>query len=172
MRFDNLVVLGLGSNLGNSATVLADACTRLAGFARGAVLRSSCFRTSPVDCPPGSASFLNAVVALEPRFGLTPERLLYRLKSLERQFGREQNPVRHAPRELDIDLLLFGDQRVASERLVLPHPRAVERRFVLAPLVQILPELVWPDTGRTVAKLLDELHGDERVERLALAGWP
>ncbi len=72
--------------------------------------QSSLWRTSPVDCPPDSGDFINAVVAFEPRDGLTPEGLLAALKQLEREFGRAAAPVRNAPRELDLDLLVYGDE--------------------------------------------------------------
>lgn len=161
-----MVLLGLGSNLGESARLLENACARLASFARGAVTVSSMYRTSPVDCPPGSGTFLNAAVCFEPRHGLTPVTLLYRLKLLERQFGRIERPERHAPRELDIDLLLFGDLELKLDWLELPHPRATERRFVLAPAAEIAPETLWPGTGRTIAQLLAALESDEEVVRL------
>lgn len=165
-----MVLLGLGSNLGESAMLLHTACARLAGFARGAVTVSSFYRTSPVDCPPGSAPFVNAAACFEPRHGLTPVTLLYRLKLLERQFGRIERVERHAPRELDIDLLLFGDLELVTDWLELPHPRAIERRFVLAPAAEILPDTRWPGTGQTIAELLAGLDNDEEVVRLAEVG--
>lgn len=162
-----MVLLGLGSNLGDSALLLQAACARLAGFARGPVTVSSFYRTSPVDCPPDSAPFVNAAACFEPRHGLTPVTLLYRLKLLERQFGRIERIARHAPRELDIDLLLFDDLELVTDWLELPHPRAIQRRFVLAPAAEIVPTVCWPGTGRTIAELLSELESDEEVVRLA-----
>lgn len=165
-----MILLGLGSNLGDSEAVLVTATKRLRSFARGPLRCSSLWRTSPVDCPPDSAPFTNAVVAFEPRHGLCPETLLYRLKLLERQFGRVENPIRHAPRELDIDLLLFGDRQQQSDWLEIPHPRATQRRFVLAPAAEIVPDLVWPGLDRTIGELLRSLDSDESAHKLTAAG--
>jgi 2-amino-4-hydroxy-6-hydroxymethyldihydropteridine diphosphokinase len=124
---------------------------------------SSLWRTSPVDCPPGSAPFLNAAVRFDPIADLTAETLLNELKSLEKVFGRGRKIVRNAPRELDLDLLVFNNERRDTAHFVLPHPRAVDRLFVLAPLAQVAPDLVWPGTQTTVAQLLNTLETDEHV---------
>jgi 2-amino-4-hydroxy-6-hydroxymethyldihydropteridine diphosphokinase len=137
---------------------------RLAAFARGPLLQSSLWRTSPVDCPPGSGDFVNAVVAFEPLETLQPEALLAALKRLEDEFGRARSGIRHAPRELDLDLLVFGDAVRSSADFTLPHPRATERRFVLAPAAEVAPDLVWPGTEVTVRELLRRLRSAERVE--------
>lgn len=162
-----MVLIGLGSNRGDSTAIVRGAMARLAVFAAGPVGCSSLWRTSPVDCPPGSDSFINAAAAFAPRPGLTPEGLLQALKSLEAEHGRPTVRTRNAPRALDLDLLLYGDERRNAADLVLPHPRAVGRRFVLAPAAEVLPDLRWPGTGRTIAELLANLDSDERVERLA-----
>ena len=161
-----MVLIGLGSNRGDSAAIVREAMSRLRSFASGPLVCSGLWRTSPVDCPPGSGEFVNAAVAFEPRVGLTPEALLANLKALEAEHGRPTMRVRNAPRELDLDLLLFGDDVRDEADFVLPHPRAVNRRFVLAPAAEILPEVVWPGTGCTIASLLARLDSDERVERL------
>lgn len=160
------VLVGLGSNQGDSAAIVLSAMQRLTDFAAGALLRSALWRTSPVNCPPDSGDFINAAVAFAPRDGLTPEILLAGLKALESEFGRQRNPVRNAPRELDLDLLLFGQELRDSEDFRLPHPRAVDRLFVLAPAQQVLPDALWPGTGKTISRLLEELVTDERVEIL------
>jgi 2-amino-4-hydroxy-6-hydroxymethyldihydropteridine diphosphokinase len=139
---------------------------RLAAFAAGDVRRSSLWRTSPVDCPPDSGDFINAAAAFEARKGLCPEALLRALKDIEREYGRGTALVRNAPRELDLDLLLFDDQTRDSESFVLPHPRAVDRLFVLAPAEEVLPDAVWPGTGDTIRELRRMLRTDEAVERL------
>ena len=140
---------------------------RLAVFARGPLRCSSLWRTSAVDCPPNSPDFINAAVAFDPRPGLTPESLLAALKALELEFGREPIRVRNAPRALDLDLLLYGDATRATADFQLPHPRAVNRRFVLAPAAEVLPEAVWPGQSLTIAELLAELESDEQVVRMA-----
>ena len=164
--FQTMVLVGLGSNQGDSIVILRQAAARLAAFAAHDFRCSRLFKTSPVDCPPGSKDFVNAAVAFAPRDSLTPERLLKELKCLEREFGRQAARVRNAPRELDLDLLLFGSEVRNSEGFTLPHPRAVNRRFVLAPAAEVLPSAVWPGTSRTIVELLEELDSSERVEPL------
>jgi len=160
------VLVGLGSNRGDSATIVSEAMARLTEFAEGRVRASSLWRTSPVDCPPGSADFVNAAAAFRPAPGLTPEALLAALKSLERDYGRAAVTARNAPRELDLDLLLFGTETRNAPDFVLPHPRAVDRRFVLEPAAEVLPEARWPGAGSTIRELRDALYSDEQVERL------
>jgi 2-amino-4-hydroxy-6-hydroxymethyldihydropteridine diphosphokinase len=161
-----MVLIGLGSNRGASAAIVVEAMQRLERFAAGSLRRSSLWRTSPVDCPPDAGDFVNAAVAFEARPELLPEDLLAALKAIEREFGERDVQVRNAPRELDLDLLLFGDERRDSPDFCLPHPRAVQRRFVLAPAAEVLPDAVWPGTGRTIRALLDDLRSDELVTRL------
>lgn len=160
------VLIGVGSNQGDCAAIVRLAMDALERFAAGPVRRSSLWRTSPVDCPPGSGDFVNAAAAFRPMAELTPEGLLAGLKDLERQHGRSVSRVRNAPRALDLDLLLFG--RAVRERadFVLPHPRAVNRRFVLAPAAEVLPDVVWPGTERRIRELLEALESDEQVARL------
>ncbi|MEQ8858693.1 MAG: 2-amino-4-hydroxy-6-hydroxymethyldihydropteridine diphosphokinase [Pseudomonadales bacterium] len=160
------VLVGLGSNRGDSVAIVREALDRLQDFAAAGVRGSSLWRTSPVDCPPGSGDFINAAAAFEPRPGVSPEALLAGLKAIERDYGRQPVGVRNAPRELDLDLLLFGDEVRQADDFVLPHPRAVNRLFVLAPAAEVLPQARWPGTGRSVAELLAALHSDECVERL------
>jgi 2-amino-4-hydroxy-6-hydroxymethyldihydropteridine diphosphokinase len=143
-----------------------DAMARLAELASGEIRRSSLWLTTPVDCPPGSERFINAAVAFEVDRSLTPERLLADLKSLEREFGRGPAPVRNAPRELDLDLILFDDEVRDSPDFTLPHPRAVDRLFVLAPAREVLPDAIWPGTRRSIRELHDALDTDEEVRRL------
>ncbi|MCI0744899.1 MAG: 2-amino-4-hydroxy-6-hydroxymethyldihydropteridine diphosphokinase, partial [Verrucomicrobia subdivision 3 bacterium] len=121
------------------------------------LLRSSVYETEPVDCPPGSARFLNAVVGLVPRPDETPETLLARLQALEREFGRQPKIVPNEPRPLDLDLITFGREVRDTPTLVLPHPRAHLRRFVLEPLAEIAPGLILPGQNDTVAGLLGRM---------------
>jgi 2-amino-4-hydroxy-6-hydroxymethyldihydropteridine diphosphokinase len=161
-----VVLIGLGSNRGESRRIVREAMARLSEFAEGRVLYSHLWQTSPVDCPPDSGDFINAAAAFRARSTLTPESLLLELKSMEREFGRELSPERNAPRELDLDLLLFGDETRSSVEFTLPHPRAVDRLFVLAPAVEVLPDAVWPGTSRSIRELLADLESDELVTRL------
>lgn len=161
-----MILIGLGSNRGESVAIVRHAMERLETFACGPVACSSLWRTSPVDCPPGSAHFVNAAVAFRARPGLDSRSLLRGLKALEAEYGRQGSALRNAPRELDLDLLLFDDEVRDEADFVLPHPRAVNRRFVLAPAAEVAPDIVWPGTGATIAELLAGLRSDEQVERM------
>lgn len=170
---DELVLVGLGANLGDIAGSLARAGEALRRLGDGALRRSSLWRSAPVDCPPGSPDFLNAVVLLalpDP----DPAALLQRLLEIELEAGRVRSG-RNAPRTLDLDLLLVGDAQIDSVDLALPHPRAHLRGFVLAPAAELVPELVWPGTSRTVRELLEALPEAalSGLERLApdRHGW-
>jgi len=147
-----LVAIALGSNLGDRRAHLGHACARLA--ATLADFRcSSYLETAPVGVG-AQPLFLNAAAvgttALEPRA------LLETLLAIERERGRER-PAPGAARTLDLDLVLFGDRTVDEEGLKVPHPRFRERRFVVAPLAEIAPDLVDPVTGKTVGEILRAL---------------
>jgi 2-amino-4-hydroxy-6-hydroxymethyldihydropteridine diphosphokinase len=119
-----------------------------------------------VDCPPGSPVFINAVVRLAPLKGETPESLLGKLQALEREFGRRPKQVLNEPRPLDLDLIAFNNEVRSGPELVLPHPRAHLRRFVLAPLAEIAPSLILPGQQKSVRELLSALRTDEVLEKL------
>jgi len=153
----NLAFVALGSNLGNSRQIFAQAIARLQEFSAAPLRVSTFLETAPVDCPPGSPDFLNAIVALAPRAEETPESLHAKLQALEKEFGRQPKLVLNEPRPLDLDLIVFGQETRATDQLALPHPRAQQRRFVLQPLAEIAPDLILPGQARTVALLLAEL---------------
>ena len=159
--------VALGSNLGDSVGILRRAITRLGELSDAPLRESAFWQTMPVDCPPGSPPFVNAVVGLVPRASETPESLLEKLQSLEREFGRQPKQVLNEPRPLDLDLIVFGEERRNTPRLVLPHLRAHERRFVLHPLSEIAPGLVLPGQSRCVADLLQSLPADGLPPQLA-----
>lgn len=110
--------------------------------------------------------FVNAVVGLVHRAGETPETLLAKLQTLETEFGRSPRKIVNEPRPLDLDLIAFGDQTRVTPSLLLPHPRAHQRRFVLEPLNEIAPEFVLPGQTQTVKQLLACLHTEEHLVRL------
>ena len=161
-----LAIVALGSNLGDSQTRLRQAMVSLAELLAKPLLRSSLWQTSPVDCPPDSPLFINAVIGLTPHASETPESLLGKLLALELEFGRRPKVVLNEPRPLDLDLITFRDEIRTTPALTLPHPRAAERRFVLQPLAEIAPGLILPGQTRTVAELLKELRTDEKLVRL------
>jgi 2-amino-4-hydroxy-6-hydroxymethyldihydropteridine diphosphokinase len=161
-----LVIVALGSNLGDSQPIIVRALARLQDFSDSPILKSSLWQTSPVDCPPDSPKFINAVAGLVARANETPESMLQKLRGLEIEFGRTPKKVLNEPRPLDLDLIAFGNEIRHSSDLTLPHPRVRERKFVLQPLSEIAPELVLPGQGKTVANLLAELQSDELIVRL------
>lgn len=162
-----LALVGLGANLGDPIAQIRAAAQRLAALSLDpAALRlSSLWRSAPVDCPPGSPDFINAVAAFPVARDIDPEQLLAGLLSIEAGAGRQRS-VQNAPRRLDLDLLLLGERTCATAALTLPHPRAHERAFVLLPMAEIVPALVWPGSGRTVAELCDALGAVAGLERI------
>src|SRR5205814_1180485 len=136
--------VALGANLGNAKGTVLQAIERLQRLSDEPLLRSALWRTTPVDCPPGSPPFVNAVVGLLPRAGETPESLLAKLQSLEKEFGRPARKILNEPRSLDLDLIAFGSETRTTEELTLPHPRAHLRHFVLHPLSEIAPQFILP----------------------------
>src|SRR5664280_1648093 len=98
-------IVALGSNLGDSRRIILDAMARLQKFSAAPILKSSLWQTSPVNCPPGSPNFLNAVVGLAVRAAETPESLLQKLRELEKEFGRQPKTVLNEARPLDLDLI-------------------------------------------------------------------
>ena len=160
------VVVGLGANLGaGQETLRAAACALREAYPDG-FAASPLYRSAPQHCPPGSPPFWNAVVRFAVPETLAPEALLDALLALEQEHGRARS-VPNAPRTLDLDLVLFGEDRIASPRLTVPHPRALDRDFVLGPLAALDPERRWPGGGQTVAALWDAFAGLRTLEFVA-----
>jgi 2-amino-4-hydroxy-6-hydroxymethyldihydropteridine diphosphokinase len=160
-------VVALGSNLGDPAAQVRAALDWLGSLADGPVRRSSLWQSTPVDCPPGSPLFVNAVAVFTPLPGETPESLLVKLQAAERGFGRQPKKVLNESRPLDLDLIAWGGERRDSLALVLPHPRAHRRRFVLEPLVELAPGLILPGQALSAIGLLAGLPPDPDFRRLA-----
>lgn len=143
--------VGLGANLGDREATLRAAVDALAAEEEIEVVAVSTFRdTEPVGVV-GQPRFLNGAVALDTT--LAPRELLERLLAIEQRFGRVRVAGEHGPRTLDLDLLLYGEERIDSPGLTVPHPRLHERRFVLEPLAELDPGLVVPGRG-SVAELI------------------
>ncbi|MDI9639109.1 2-amino-4-hydroxy-6-hydroxymethyldihydropteridine diphosphokinase [Geitlerinema splendidum] len=143
------VAIALGSNLGDSLTILTDAIARLKQMP-GVILQrqSSWYHTPPVGPP--QPSYINGCAVLEVAW--SPVELLERLLDLEAQFGRVRLE-KHGPRTLDLDILLVDDLILDLPQLQVPHPRMRERAFVLVPLAEIAPNWTDPVTGRAIAHL-------------------
>ena len=138
MREPVTAFVGLGANVGDAQRTLQDAIAALGELPDTQLVRASrIYRSAPVDA--SGPDYLNAVAQLSTR--LSAPELLAQLQHLERAAGRER-PYRNAPRTLDLDLLLFGDARIASATLTVPHPRWRERAFVLLPLQELAAERV------------------------------
>jgi len=163
---NSIVIIALGSNLGDSQKIILDAIVRLQNFSDEPILKSSLWETSPINCPPDSPKFVNAIAGFVPRTNETPESLLKKLRELEIEFGRSQKKILNEPRPLDLDLIAFGNETRNSSELILPHPRAHLRKFVLQPLDEIAPELILPTQTKTASQFLAEISSEETVTRL------
>jgi 2-amino-4-hydroxy-6-hydroxymethyldihydropteridine diphosphokinase len=166
-HLQQLAYVAVGSNLGDARKNVLQVIERLQEFSDFPLNKSPLWKTTPVECPPGSANFVNAVVALVPRAGETPESLLKKLQALEKEFGRVSKKVLNEPRPLDLDLIAFGEERRKTPELILPHPRAHQRRFVLQPLAEIAPDVILPGQEKTVAQLLDKLPPNNSIEKIS-----
>jgi 2-amino-4-hydroxy-6-hydroxymethyldihydropteridine diphosphokinase len=148
------VAVALGSNLGDRAGHLDFAVARLRSIIHP--LSVSGYReTAPAGVSGPQPPYLNAAAVGTSM--LSPRELLDALLAIERNRGRER-PYPHAPRTLDLDLILYGSEVISESGLVVPHPRYRDRRFVLEPLAEIAPELRDPVTGCSVRELLDRLQ--------------
>jgi len=162
------VYVGLGANIAPRLARLRRAAAGLDRLPGTTVLRlSPVYETSPVG--PKQKDFLNAVAKI--RTALSPEDLLAALKSLERAHGRKPRR-RWGPREIDLDILLYGAVRKKSRRLTVPHPRWRERLFVLWPLTDVAPGLTDPVTKRPARRILSELTAPDQSIRLYRKRFP
>jgi 2-amino-4-hydroxy-6-hydroxymethyldihydropteridine diphosphokinase len=135
--------IALGSNLGDKTTLLNQAIGHLKGMHEsGDFLVSSFHKTEPVDCVPGTPTFLNAVAEIET--SMSPLQLLHRLQEEEIRAGRPAEHARNSSRTLDLDLLYCDEMTLHHQDLELPHPRLTHRPFVMEPLAEIRPELRLP----------------------------
>jgi 2-amino-4-hydroxy-6-hydroxymethyldihydropteridine diphosphokinase len=147
MRKAVTAYIGLGANLGQAMQAVRDALMRIGQLPDTVLTRqSSTYRTAPIEAT--GPDYINAVAEIQTC--LSAPELLAHLQRLERDAGRER-PYRNAPRTLDLDLLLFGDARIDSAALQVPHPRMNQRAFVLVPLAEIAPQRVPPESLAAVA---------------------
>lgn len=162
-------IIALGSNLGDRlrnlqhARDLLLAVPTLENFSQ-----SSIYQTEPVHCPDDSPDFYNAVVSFDTTG--TAEELHTHTRAIEQTMGRQRNAI-NAPRTIDLDLLLFGEQVIDTPDLQIPHPRLHLRRFVLQPLAEIHPYLMHPTLGKTMLQWLAQIHSAELPLQLLKSQW-
>ncbi len=163
-------LVALGANLGDPWLQLREARAELESrLGATGVRASSIWSSRPVDCPPASPDFLNAVLAFPITASASARELLSNLQDVERAFGRYRSAGRNAPRTLDLDLLLFGDLIRSDPDCMVPHPRALQRRFVVEPATEVLPELIWPGTSDSLAVWCASLRDDPAQSEIARA---
>lgn len=158
--------IGLGSNVGDKIHFIARAIEEMSKLETTRVVKlSSLYETAPVEVEGGA--FINAVAKIET--GLPARELLRNLLTLEKVMGRERTPGKVDPRAIDMDLLLYDEERIEEPELILPHPRMTDRRFVMEPLAELDPDISIPGTGLTAARIARNLaksDPDQRVKRL------
>jgi len=153
--------IGFGGNIGNTRQLITDAIVCLALRSELQILAKSCFyQSAPVEAT--GNDYINAVIEIETE--LTPYGLLHVCQAIETEFGRER-PYSNAPRTLDLDILSFEGVTQSETELMLPHPRIIERSFVLLPLLEIAPNFFLPDLGELKTYLPNVAH--QRIEKLA-----
>lgn len=153
----SIVYLGIGSNIGERGSNCEKAVHRLRSTEKVEVVeRSGTYITKPVSGPPQD-DYLNEVLKIKTDH--VPETLLSILKDIENEMGRKPAGRNH-PRIIDIDILLYDDETVITDDLVIPHPRMHERNFVLKGLAKIAPGVVHPIFGKTARELYEEIQGN------------
>ena len=157
----NTAYLSLGSNIGDRAHNITHALEQLASHSERLVKQSSLYETEPVELREQDW-FLNCVVEVETN--LRPQELMQVLLRIERSMGRERT-VPKGPRIIDVDILLFGSERVHESHLEIPHPRMTDRRFVLVPFSEIAPDAVHPIMKKTIQQLLEDTPDHSEVRR-------
>ena len=163
MRPIRRVVISLGSNLGERLSNIQGAVDALADTPDVWVTGCSpVYETEPVDAPEGSEPFLNAVVLLDTT--MSAQRMLDRAQAIEDAYERERTGVHNAPRTLDVDLIAYGDKTIKDDDLVVPHPRAAGRAFVLQPWFDLEPKAELPGAG-PIEELLSALDTSGVVRR-------
>jgi 2-amino-4-hydroxy-6-hydroxymethyldihydropteridine diphosphokinase len=170
INFSEYAFVSIGSNLpssvGDSLQTIIFAMKKLEKLASSPLLKSSIYSTSPVNSPPGTPDFLNALVGLLPGAHESPQTLLQKLQAIEKQAGRNRSGIKNEARTLDLDLILYKKEMVSDPDLILPHPRFRDRKFVMQPLVEIVGrEFKFPESEGTAGGILDSIQ-DQKSEKL------
>jgi len=164
-------IVSLGSNLPFSGLspqqVVLSAVERLKSISLETRV-SSMYLTEPLGCPADTPDFVNAIMLMKLSAERSAADLLRSLQAIEMDFGRQRGAIQNQARSLDLDLISFGNQQLNDSSLTLPHPRALQRKFVLLPLSEISSDLVFPGQTKTVSQLLAQLSSQERVRRIAI----
>ena len=161
-----LAFIGLGGNIGDTKQLIKDAIVCLAQHPELRILTRSCmYQSAPVDAE--GDDFINAVISLETN--LSPEELLRICQQVEQSFGRER-PFLNAPRTLDLDVLAYDQLAIHNEALTIPHPRMIERSFVLYPLLEIAPDIDLPGFGKLTKYIPNVKH--QRIEKVKGCNCP
>lgn len=161
-HWEGYAFVGLGanlpSNLGDPRQSIVQAFGLVEALGEGQAFRSSLWQSDPLDCPPGSPPYINAVIAVRPALA-DPLEFLKQLQSIEQEVGRIRSGVVNEPRVLDLDLIAFLGMTHDTAFLRLPHPRARDRKFVLEPLAEIAPQFRFPGEDKSVVELSSALSG-------------
>jgi 2-amino-4-hydroxy-6-hydroxymethyldihydropteridine diphosphokinase len=160
--FQMFAFISLGANIssvfGHPEDTLKYAIEELSKFSDQALLVSSFWKSAPLDCPPDSEDFVNAVVGIIPTETETAFSFLKKLQELENKCGRKRSGLENEARTLDLDIINFRNIRCDNKKLVLPHPRAHSRKFVLQPLMEIAKDLILPGQSKTLAELISSVQ--------------
>ena len=156
------VAVAFGANLDDPTRMIREAAEMLRQRAVPDLLMAPLYRTVPVDCRPGTPAFINTVGV--GRSSMPPLELLMICKRIETELGRPEDRGRNAPRVIDLDILLWNGNTVNRPELTIPHPRMVDRLFVLKPLADVAPSWPVPGTGKRVAQLLAERLASEGTQ--------
>ncbi len=158
--------LSLGSNIAPRFETLQTAISSLCSLPGSDVESVSTIYETEAVASYSQADYLNCAIHIKTE--LTPETLLISCRKIEFSNGRPVSRNKSAPRTLDIDIIFYGDRIINSDKLIVPHPRYADRRFVLEPLAEIAPDYICPDTGTSVADTLDQCTDRSRVHLFSL----
>lgn len=170
-QFSNYAFIAIGANLpseaGDPLVSIAFAFNELLALTNAPLLRSSVYLTSPVDSPAGTPDFYNAMAGLIPHTTDTALDLLHKLQAIENSAGRRRSGILNEARTLDLDLITFKSDIINTKELILPHPRAHQRRFVLEPLIEMVGKaFLLPGKDKAIGELNNRVSEDQKIDRL------